>query len=61
MTAPLQCQLEVARFASGADVVEVIRRATIQAAVRRLVAGDFPGALQEMYDGTERQAPAVPR
>lgn len=57
MTALLQCQAEVARFASGESRVDELRRTTTRAAVRRLVAGDRAGALREMYDGMAAQAP----
>lgn len=57
MTAPMQCQAAAARFASGDDVVDVIRYTTVHAAIRRLVSGDRAGALQEMYDGLALQAP----
>lgn len=57
MSAQLQCQVEAARFASGDQLVDEIRTATVHAAVRRLVLGDRAGALQEMYDGLARQAP----
>jgi len=57
MTAPLQCQEEAGRFASGESRVDELRRTTTRAAVRRLVVGDRAGALREMYAGMAAQAP----
>lgn len=57
MTAPLRCQEDAARFASGETRVDELRHAAVRAAVRRLVLGDRTGALEEMYAGLSAQAP----
>ena len=56
-TPALQCQVEAARFASTADVIDEIRATTARTAIRLLRAGDRPGALAAMYEGLAAQAP----
>ncbi|NUO57273.1 MAG: hypothetical protein HOV78_11445 [Hamadaea sp.] len=57
MTAPLQCQVEAARFASSSTTVDAVRHRTVREAVRQLRAGDRAAALQAMYAGLKLQAP----
>lgn len=57
MNSVLQCQREAARFASGPDRVEELTRIGRQAAIRHLLAGDRPAALQAMYDGQKAACP----
>lgn len=57
MSAPLQCQVEAARFASTAETVDELGAKARRKAIERLRDGDGAGALAEMYAGLKAQAP----